>query len=56
MVDAINYVTPVSEKKPSSRLQKYLFKNVIDSQDGLLEILSDQLEEEGFIVNYGRAN
>ena len=57
MVDVINYVTSASKKKPiSSRLQKYLFKNVIDSQDGLLEILSDQQEEEGFVVNYGHAN
>ena len=57
MVDAINYVTSVSKKKPtSSRLQKYLFKNVIDSPDGLLKILPDQQEEERFVVNYGHAN
>ena len=57
MVDAINYVTSVSKKKPtSSRIQKYLFKSAIDIQDGLLDILLDQLEEEGVIVNYGDVN
>ena len=45
VVDLINYATFVSETKPtSSRIQKYLFKNAIDIQDGLLEILLDQLE------------
>ena len=57
VVDAINYVTSVSKKKStSSRIQKYLFKSAIDIQDGLLDILLDQLEEEGVIVNYGDVN
>ena len=57
VVDAINYVTSASKKKPtSSRIQKYLFKSAIDIQDGLLDILLDQLEEEGVIVNYGDVN
>ena len=57
MVDAINYVTSVSKKKPTnSRNQKYLFKNAIDIQDGFLEILLEQLEEEGVAVNYGDRN
>ena len=44
VVDAINYVTSVSKKKPTSnRIQKYLFENAIDFQDGLQEILLEQL-------------
>ena len=56
VVHAINYVTSVCKKKPtSSRIQKYLFKNEIYIKDGLLEILLDQLEE-GVIVNYEDTN
>ena len=36
--------------------KKYLFKNAIDSQDGLLKILLDQLEEEDVVVNFGDGN
>ena len=37
---SINYTTFVSEKKPkSSPIKKYLFKNAIDIQDGLLQVL-----------------
>ena len=57
VVDATNYVTFVSKKKPtSSCIQKYLSKNAIDIQDGLLEILLEELEEEGALINYGDAN
>ena len=57
VVDLINYATFVSDTKPtSSRIQKYLFKNAIDIQDGLLEILLDQLEKEGAVVKYGDTN
>ena len=57
MTDAINYVTSVSKNEPTnSRIQKYLFKNAIDIQDGLLEILLELLEEEGVVVNYGDKN
>ena len=57
VVDLINYATFVSETKPtSSRIQKYRFKNAIDIQDGLLEILLDQLEKEGAVVKYGDTN
>ena len=57
MVDAINFVTSVSKKKPTStHIQKYLLKNTIDIQDGSLKTLLDQLEEESVIVNYGDTN
>ena len=36
------------KKTTSSRIQKYLFKNAIDIQDGL--------EKEGAVVNYGDTN
>ena len=36
--------------------KKYLFKNAVDSQDGLLKILLDQLEEEDVVVNFGDGN
>ena len=40
VVVAINFVTSVSKKKPtSSRIQKYLLKNTIDIQDGLKTLL-----------------
>ena len=49
MVDSINYATFVSKTKPtSSCIQKYLFKNATDIQDGL--------EKEGAVVNYGDTN
>ena len=57
VVDLINYATFVSETKPtSSRIQKYLFKNAIDIQDGLSEILLDQMEKKGAVVKYGDTN
>ena len=57
VVDAINYVTSASKKKPtSSRIQKYLFRSAVEIQDCLLDTLSDQLEEEDVIVNYGDMN
>ena len=57
MVDVINYFISVSKNKPkSSHIQKYLFKNAIDTQDGLLETLLKQLQEEGVVVNYGDTN
>ena len=57
VVDAINYVTSASKKKPtSSRIQKYLFRSAVEIQDCLLDTLSDQLEEEDAIVNYGDMN
>ena len=57
VVDAINYVTSASKKKPtSSRIQTYLFRSAVEIQDCLLDTLSDQLEEEDVIVNYGDMN
>ena len=57
MVNAINYVGSASKKKPpSSRIRKYLFKNAVDTQDDLLDILLVQPEEKSVVVNYGDTN
>ena len=55
VVGAINYVTSVSKKKPTrSRIQKRIFKNTIDIQDGLLEILLEQREKRVLSLTWRR--
>ena len=54
ILEAIDYVKSVSKKRPTKeRILKYMARSNLKLQEEVLQMLLDNLEEEGILENYG---